>query len=118
MDVFCHCIDNTCARVGWDDPGLRFNLQGGRGWGSGTEAGGRGWEALLACVRSHLLSARGAGGALSLICADGRGANCPSTSRRTPARRATASGHARMLGPTRPRTPPHVTLPGLRLRLA
>ena len=57
MDVFCHYIDNTCARVGWDDPGLCFTLQGGRGWGSGTEVGGRGWEALLACVRSHLLSA-------------------------------------------------------------
>ena len=60
MDVFCHCIANTSARVGWDDPGLRFNLQGGRGRGSGTEVGGRSWEALLACVRSYLLSARGA----------------------------------------------------------
>ena len=53
VDVFCHCIANTSARMGWDDPGLRFNLQGGRGWGSGTEEGWRGWEA---CWQSYGLT--------------------------------------------------------------
>ena len=55
----CSVTTLTILVRAWDGMTLACAsiCKAGRGWGSGTEVRRRGWEALLARVRSHLLSA-------------------------------------------------------------